>query len=109
MPLIEDIGNDPQCPRTLLIENGFDHRPNVLVRDDPRRIFQVSVTNGTSAERNHLIQQAQRITHAPFAGAGQRHQTSVFDVQTVLLRHMTQASDKFPFGDTAEIVMLAAR
>ena len=53
-----------------------------------------------SAERDGLIQQAQRITHAAFARPGEGRQAPIFDCDPVLIRHMAQPFDDFRFAQS---------
>ncbi len=108
MSLIQQRRDDLQRLGTVLLDHRFDHGPYTFLRNRAQQRFEIFVANRVATERNNLIQQAEPVTHAAFAGPRQSHQAAVFDGQPVLIGDMPQPLHNLGFGDPAKIVVLTA-
>jgi hypothetical protein len=93
--LVEQGGDDPHGSRTILGQDGRNHRANVLLRDRSEQGLQIRGTDRFAAEGHGLVQKAQGVSHAALAGLRNQAEATVIHSDPVLIGDVTKPLDDF--------------
>lgn len=108
MPLVQQLGQHTKRRGAFLSRDRLNHGTNELLWNRSQQGLQIRMHDRLAAERYRLVEQAQPIAHAAFAGPGKRHQAPFLDCNLVLIDHMAQPLDNLGSRNPAKVVMLTA-